>query len=801
MSSKHSLYRAIAMAIGSSAAGVSGHAFAQEAPAARLEEIVVTATKRAENLQDIPITVQALDKEALENLNIDSFADYAKQMPNVHFAGRGPGQNEVYIRGLSTGRGSLFQSGGIGAGPSVAFYVDEAPLTSAGRNIDLYVTDIERVEVLAGPQGTLYGASSQAGTIRFVTNKPDLRRLTGGGEVSLASTQGGEESWGVEGYINIPLIEDRLALRIAAYDVTHGGYIDNVRGTTSWAINRNIGTGPGQRVPAADVDFRVADNAARVADDINDDEYTGVRATARLAITDRWDLSVGYMTQKLQADGVFDYTPSVGDLKVQRFQEDSLEDEFDQFNWTLEGRLGVLDVIYTGSYLERDVLQHIDLTGDTERAGTYQLYYNCTYNELGQLAVCHEPDQRFRGVQDSTDTQHELRVSTDASKAVRFIGGAWYAKSKGGVSQEWAYHSPDLIPFAANAPYSVATHFDASTRDPEVAFFNDLAPTSEELSFFGELTYQFAAAWSATVGARQYDIDIVPRGSYNWVTAGTVDQDDGGYLDRYKPANENDVIKKFTLTYKPTDAALLFATYSEGFRRGGFNRGGEVFDITTGQLAFPASYHSDTVDNYELGWKTTWLDDTLRFNASVYYIEWADMQIDLFDPSRFGNLLFTANVGEAEVKGIEGDVTWLATSALNLSAAFSFNDTELTDRPAASTNLMPVGSDLPLAPKFQGNINARYEFILAGLDAYAQIGVQYRGSTYTTLEVINKEDLDAYTLGDVSGGVKVNDWNVKLLVSNVTNERTELFKSSQDGPARTLTSRPRTVGLKLSRSF
>jgi len=800
MNSRRQLYRAIAIAIGSGAASVSGQARADEA-LLRLEEVVITATKREENLQNVPITVQALDAGTLERLDINTFDDYAKQLPSVHFAGRGPGQNEVYIRGLSTGRGSLFQSGGIGAGPSVAFYVDEAPLTAAGRNIDLYVTDMERLEVLPGPQGTLYGASSQAGTIRFITNKPDLEQWRGGGEVSLASTQDGAESWGVEGFINMPLIPNRLALRIAAYDVSNGGYIDNVHGTTSWAVNRNIGNGAGQVRPAANVVFRTADNAALVDKDINDDEYKGVRASAKLAIADGWDVTLGYMTQKLEADGVFDYSPELGDLKVQRYQPDSLKDEFDQYNWTLNGRLGMLDLIYTGSYLKRDVLQNIDLVSQTETAATYQLYYNCTYNALGQLAVCHQPDQRFRGIQHSTDLQHELRVSTDPQRTVSALGGVWYAKSHGGVSQEWAYHSPDLIPFAPNAPYSTATHFDPRTRDPEVAFFNDLVPKSEELSFFGEVTYRFTDQWSATLGARHYDIDIVPKGSYNWVTGGTVDHDDGGYLDKYKPAKEKDTIKKLTLTYKPSDTALLFATYSEGFRRGGFNRGGEVFDITTKQLAFPASYHSDTVDNYEFGWKTTFLDQTLRFNASVYYIEWSDMQIDLYDPARFGNLLFTANVGEAEVKGIEGDVSWLATSALSFQLAFSYNDTELTDRPAASDNLEPVGSELPLAPKFQGNVNARYDFVVAGLDAYAQLGVQYRDSTYTTLEVINAQDLDAYTIGDFSCGVKINDWNVKLLVSNLTNERTELFKSSQDGPVRTVTTRPRTVGLRLSHYF
>lgn len=800
---KSKLNQAIAIAIASSVASVSGNVRAQDAQAGtKLEEIIVTASKRSENLQDVPLTVQALNAEALENLDINSFSDYVKQLPNVHFAGRGPGQNDVYIRGLATGRGSLFQSGGIGAGPTVAFYVDEAPLTSAGRNIDVYMTDMNRVEVLAGPQGTLYGASSQAGTIRLITNKPDPSSFAGGAEFTLSATEGGEESWGVEGFVNIPLMKDRLALRIAAYDISHGGYIDNVRGTTSWAINQNVGTGPGQAPPAAGAQFLVSDNANLVEDDFNDDEYIGGRVSAKLVINESWDLNLGYMTQKLEAEGVFDYTPSVGDLKVQRFQADSLEDEFDQFSLTVEGRMGWLDVIYAGSYLERDILQNIDLVAGTQGAGRYQVFYNCTYNAFGEITLCHAPDGRFRGVQDSDDTQHELRFSTDANKTLRFVGGVWYAESNGGVSQEWEYHSPDIKPFAPNAPHSEATHFNPNTRDQEVAFFNDLSMASDELSFFGEMTYAFTDKWSAIVGLRHYDIDITPRGSFNFVTAGTVDNDSGGALDGFDPTNESDLIKKLTLSYAPSDDALFYATYSEGFRRGGFNRGGEVFFRGTGVLAFPAAFTSDTVENYELGWKATWLDSRLRFNGAAYFIDWSDIQIDIFDTTTYeGILLFTANVGEAEVKGIEADMAFLATDALTLSAAISLNETELTSRPSGAVNLLPAGSDLPLTPTFQGNANARYDFRMAGMDAFAQLGVQHRGSTFTTLAINGNQQLDSYSLADASFGVKVSGWNVRLLVTNLTNERTELFKSIQDGPARTVTSVPRTISLKLSRDF
>jgi iron complex outermembrane recepter protein len=780
------------------AGAISGVVSAEEG--LRLEEIVVTATKRAASMQDVPVAIQALNGETLGNQDINNFSDYVKQLPNVTFAGRGPGQNDVYIRGISTSKGSLFQAGGIGAGPTVAFYIDEAPLTASGRNLDVYITDMERLEVLAGPQGTLYGASSQAGTIRMITNKPDRSEFEANIELTLSDTQNGEASWGVEGAVNIPIIEDRLAVRIAAYDVNYGGYIDNVPGTISFAqgtqqvVRNGVANG---------AEFRVADNADQVEDDFNDSGYTGARISASLAINDDWDLLVGYMTQELEADGVFDYSPDVGDLEVQRFSPDRLEDEFEQFNWTLEGRMAGLDIIYTGSYLERDVEQRIDYVGYTLE-GAFQPYYNCTYNNDGSaVALCAAPSQRYRGIAHSENSQHELRFSTDPDVALRFVGGVYYDESEGGVSQNWLYHSPEIdgLDFAPNAPHSEANkYFDPNTRDPEVAFFNDLVPESEQLAFFGELTYDFSDVWSATVGLRYYDIDLDVNGSFNFVSAGAVDGDGGGTLNDVGPENESDTIGKFTLNYTPNDEVLLYATYSEGFRRGGFNRGGDVIHRTTGELLYPGFFGSDTIDNYELGWKTTFMDGRLRFNGAAYYIDWTELQIDIFDQS-ISRLLFTANAGEAEIKGIEGDVSFLASESVTLSGAFSINDTELTNRPNGADNLVPVGSDLALTPTFQGNISARYDFDLAGWEAYAQLAVQYRGDVHTSVVVDADHDLDSYALADASVGVDLDDWRVKVFINNLTDKRAELFISDQDDISRTVTNRPRTLSLKVSYDF
>ncbi len=813
MYKKSRLSQAITFALASGALVTTGNTLAQDAGARLLEEVIVTATKRAENMQDIPVAVQALSEESLNDLGIENFTDYVKQLPNVSFAGRGPGQNDVYIRGISTSKGSLFQAGGIGAGPTVAMYIDEAPITAAGRNLDVFVTDMARLEVLPGPQGTLYGASSQAGTIRMITNKPDASGFDAGFDLSASTIDGGEESYGVEGFINIPIVADKAAIRVSVYSVELGGFIDNVQGNISFEESSRI-------INKDDTDiYGVADNSGRVEDDFNDSNYTGARISANFAINDDWDVTVGVITQDLEADGVFDYSPDVGDLQVQRFSPDRLDDDFDQFNWTVNGRLGALDVIYTGSYLERDVEQFIDYVGYT-LGGGFQPWYNCTYNSANfstlefDIVECAAPSQRYHGISHSENDQHELRFSGEFGDSVQFVAGAYYDKSDGGVSQNWLYHSPDStlagngagggpgIAFNPNAPHTQANaFFDPSTRDPEVAFFNDLVPKSDQLAFFGELTYAINDQWSVTGGLRYYDIDIAVDGSFNFASSGNAgDRDGGGTLNALEPENESDTIGKFTVTYTPTDDLLLYGTFSEGFRRGGFNRAGDVLDRNSGEFLFPGFYHSDTIDNYEFGWKSTLLDGRMRFNGSVYFIDWSDVQIDIFDQS-ISRLLFTANAGKAEVFGIEGDFTFLATDKLMLSGAFSFNDTELTERPAGANNLLPAGSDLALTPDFQGNLNARYDFDLGGKPSYAMLGVQHRGSTHTSVVVNADFPLESYTMADFSVGMNLDQWDVKLFVNNLTDKRAQLFISDQDDIARTVVSRPRTFGFKVSYNY
>ena len=358
MFQKKIINRAVVSVISAGALGAT----AAMTQAQMLEEVVVTATKKSESMQDVAISVQAMTGQSLREQNVTSFEDYVMHLPSVNRGGRGPGQNEIYIRGAAVDAINITVAESQGSAPNVAMYLDEQPITAGGRNLDVYVSDMERIEVLPGPQGTLYGASSQAGTVRLITNKPVVGEFQARLGAEYSQTAKGEDSNKVEAMINIPLIDNKLAVRGAFYSDNRGGYIDNVEGTfqadnavniafpgdsvfypegTVFANGTTVGAG-GVNIPVVK---QVASNSDNVEDDFNDVSYAGVRLGVKYFINDDWSALGQFTSQTLKTDGVFDYDPEKGDLNVSRFSEDSLEDSFDQAAWTIEGRLGELDVI------------------------------------------------------------------------------------------------------------------------------------------------------------------------------------------------------------------------------------------------------------------------------------------------------------------------------------------------------------------------------------------------------------------------------------------------------------------------
>jgi outer membrane receptor protein involved in Fe transport len=785
MFQKKTLSHAISALTVSAIAATSAHA--------QLEEVVVTATKRTESAQDIPITIQALGEDTLEDLGIGNFKDYIKNLAGVTSGGRGPGRNEIFIRGVSTGKGGLKIAGAVGLEPTVALYLDEAPISMGGRNIDPYMTDMNRVEVLPGPQGTLYGASSQAGTVRLITNKPEFNEFSAGFDGAISETTGADGSNAMEAFANIPLIDDTLAARIALYNVKEGGYINNIRST--WQIPLS-NPGFGGTVPDSRA---VTRNDNLVEDNFNDATYQGYRIGLRWAANENWDVLLQHTSQTIETEGVWDYDPELGDLNSRSFQPDYADDEFDLTTWTATGRVGSLDVIYTGSYLDRLVEGISDYSGYAQ-AGPFIPYYICTYPgyaECGEAAFF--LDQYYN----TERTTHEFRVSTDADARLRALVGVFADDTENVERGDWNYPATVGVGFVPNAPIAGATSSNPNTRPPGVAFFNDFTRTKKELSFFGEVYYDLTDDITATVGARRYDIEIGLKGSSNFANRdyGFGDFDWGRNIDEIlkdsSPADLSDTIFKFNLQWNISDTAMVYGTWSEGYRPGGFNRNGGSSANPEGPFV-PDFYESDEVTNLEFGWKTSLLDDTLRFNGAVYRIEWEAMQIGVLDFD-ISNLVFIDNVSDAEITGVEIDSVWLASENLTLFANVSFNDSELTKVPDNIVGLRQPGSSLALAPELQYVLRARYDWeVSGGANMFAQVVHQYTDDQISAIVAGADFEMDSYRTWDASLGYERDNWTVTLFGENLTDELADLFISNEDDIIKTTPNRPRTIGLRLS---
>mgnify|MGYP005844204379 CR=1 FL=1 len=764
-----------------------------------IEEVTVTASRRTESMQDVPIAIQALTSETLDQLGIGDFEDYVGELPGVTLAGQGPGRNEVFIRGVSAGRGAVRISG-LGQEPNVAIYLDDAPVTTGGRNVDIYATDLDRIEVLKGPQGTLFGASSQTGTVRMITNKPVLNEVEGGGKFSTALTRSGDPSDSVEGHINIPVIQDRLALRFAGYNVTKGGYIDNVSGTKQIPL-----TNPTLEAAGAVPETRQEITNQNVAEeDFNQTTIRGLRSSLYYEVNPDWNVLLQHTNQTQETDGIFEIQPELSEsgphskFSTQTFSPDRGDDDLDHTSWTVNGRIDRLDeleVVYTGSYMDREFEGTQDYSGYAN-TGPFIPYYICTpgYDE------CFSPQlfvDQFFGVERQI---HEFRLATNAANPWRIIAGVYYEDTETTERGDFTY--PGSIPagFARNQPVPGATSSNPNLRGPGVTFFNDFIRDREEVSFFGEFSYDILPNLTATFGAREYSIEIALAGNSSFGsraennTSGiNVDE----VLEGRSPTSLSDTIFKGNLDWDVTPQIKLFATFSEGFRAGGFNRNG----TGTTNEDIPFFFESDTVTNHEIGWKTQFLDGSLQFNGAAFFIDYEDIQTQVLDFS-ISNVSFLDNVADAEIYGAEFDLSWFPTNEISTYLTVSYNETELTSVPETVVNLAPVGSELPLAPELQLNWRGRYDTqITDTLNGFAQVSVKYTDESFSDLVAEKRFLMDSYTQVDLSAGVSRDNWKAKLYVDNVDNTFGTVFETNEDDIFRQRPIRPRTIGVEFAYDF
>jgi len=853
------------------------------------DEIIVTATKRAETLSDIPIAVSALNSDTLDELDVNIFTDYLVQLPGVSSGGSGPGQSTIYIRGVASTTPTLSIAGVAGLAPNVAFYLDEQPLAQPGRNLDVYAADLERVEVLSGPQGTLFGASSQAGTVRMITNKPKIGVEEASFKAGTSFTKGGEMNFNAEAVYNAPVAEN-LALRAVIYYDHKGGFIDNEPGQITLresARFRPAGTVRSNGVPVASfrggftssaadiaaldsgaVTFIPADNSNIAKDNFNDTDYFGFRIGANWELNEDWSLMVGYAHQELDSDGVFYYDPEVGKNKINRYEDEYLHDDYDNLSWTLEGRIAGLEALYTGAFTERDTEQRIDYT-DYMFVGQYLPYYICegsvTYSSFytgSPAGTCYAPNSAVPSISRTQVQTHEVRFNTPADRRMRATVGGFYSDLTLKERNDFQYFGGDNpgVAFGATAIPNFAQsrgrpNFVTPGAFPESTVFrNDIRRTDEQLGVFGEGTFDISDSFSLTVGARWYDIAVDLEGSANatFCNSGGTDENafgtnisdlydgDGRYkfigscnqalhktytltdtiagmqadglslaqatqtfnaLRAPDKAETTGAIFKVTGTYTPNSDMLLYGTYSQGFRPGLLNRPGGAFQASTG-FTVPFELDTDDVDNFEFGWKTTLMDNQLRFNGSAFFIDITNLQTTIFDTS-IVNLFFSDNAADAEVKGVEGDFTYAPRSmeGLTLAGAFSVLDSKITNV-ITPTGDVVKGDELAFAPSFQGNLRARYEWGMSGGNTmHVMPSVVYSSASNSDILRQNTDRVKGYTMFGLTTGISGDNWTAEVFANNLLDGSGELSRFYGNDRERITPVTPRTIGARISYDF
>ena len=781
-------------------------AHAQQATS--LEEIIVTAQKRTENLQQVPVSIQALGTEKLEELNVADFDDYVKFLPSVSYQTFGPGFALVYMRGVASG-GDGNHSGPL---PSVGVYLDEQPITTITGALDLHMYDVARVEALAGPQGTLYGASSQAGTIRIITNKPDPSGFSASYGVEANTIAGGDMGYLGEGYVNVP-IGEKAAIRLVGWARKDGGYIDNIAYQRTWPACADSGL-----VPVEDC---TTDSARLAKKDFNEVDTFGARAALRIDLNDNWTVTPTIMGQNMEADGVYGYDQTLGKFKTAHVYPDFTKDKWWQAALTVEGRIANLDVVYAGAYLDRNIESELDYSDYSyfyDVYGSYSLYITDANGNptIGQYIWA---DDGFKKV------SHELRISTPSDRRLRGVLGLFWQKQTHDILQR--YLVDDL-----NPDYWV-TGWD------ETIWLTQQQRVDRDEAVFGELSFDITDKLTATGGIRFYSFDntlegFFGYGDWGWSSTGEAQCDALGLTETYRGApckyldkrtKDSDSIGKLNLTYRFSDDHMVYATWSEGFRPGGINRRGTL-----------PPYAADTLTNYELGWKTTWADGRLRFNGALFQESWDDFQFALLGQN---GLTEIKNAAQAEILGVEMDVAWAVTDNFQVSGGVAWIDSELTkpycgfvdpdtQKPVAqdpcpdfydrdddpTTDFVDPearkGTRLPVTPEWKANLTLRQEFQLGSWDSYWRASLIYKGDSRADLRDFENSilgDQPGYEVVDFSAGVSRDSYSIELFVNNVFDEDGMLYRYVQCAEAvcgaqpYVVTTPPRTIAVKFSQKF
>ncbi|PCI54620.1 MAG: hypothetical protein COB36_09695 [Alphaproteobacteria bacterium] len=696
---------------------------------AYFEEILVTSAKRLQNLQKVPQSIQAMSEMRLEKFGADDFRGYSRVIPSLSFLDRGPGQQKMVIRGI-TASTSVTAGDEPGNRATVGIYIDEVPVAFNGYNPDLKLFDVERVEVIRGPQGTLYGAGSMSGTIRILTRNPETDRMAAKVSGQLSTTEQGGINIHLNGMINLPLVADKLAVRLTAYDRTISGYIDNVLLNT---------------------------------ENVNDEKTTGGRLGLKLKATEKLTVSAKFLHQitKLGGSSSSNINQGVGILEQVRAVEEPYEDKFSIYSASATYSFEAVELFTTFSLFDRRIIDTNDFT---------HFLAQHDYNPVPFYA---------RNTSDIKNYSFETRLLSKQRENYEWIIG--YFQS----NQDLSYQQ--FVP---------AYGFDNANGDiseaygrRDILFESELTFDERQRAIFLEGSYDLTSNLRATLGLRYFDYKQIFTIWSNGFFA-------GGYSQYQSSLSEDGLNPKFHLSYQISENSLLYTQAVRGFRLGGANDFIPM-DLCGPDLAAlgltegPKGYHSDHIWNYEIGSKNSFLNKKMLVNASIFYINWSDIQSTRRLECGFG---FTENAGGAISRGFELETSFIPLDSLEIIISGSYTDAEFSED--VFNISAHKGDDVPGVPKLSYNISLDYSFDLSDdLEGSLFVAYQHVGAIYRRAQKRPLEKSSAYDMGLVRFTIRAKNWEMSLFVDNVWDQRARLFVERNFEYNTPIINRPRTWGL------
>ncbi len=798
-----------------------------------LEEITVTATKRgAMNLQDVPISMTVFTSENIQAQGFKQLDDYFGQIPSLTFGRLEPGGTNVIMRGCAIS-GFAF-----GDNPTTGVYLDEQPITNAGFNPDPRLIDIERVEALAGPQGTTFGDASMCGTLRIITNKPVMGESSSWIDVTGSAATDGGLGYDFSTMLNVPLAEN-VAMRLVGFSAHDPGYVDNI-----------FGLSPGGTFDNADV----------VDKDVNGLDVYGARAAVRWQPTDTWNIDFQGMFQSTSQNGIGDTDTNAlfyedrdfGDWQQLRFSDETFKDDWYQLALTVEKDLGWGIWTATGSYFHRNSDTRLDVT--TYLQGFQQLhdYIAAQYPEYTINVYDWGGDpkaaSRSGGVDKRTTFETRFATSEELSSRWSLLAGFFYNKYKSPPSSyvsnvkgqgenctELYAAAPGCTGAFTYLSYLHYAYFGTFSKPSDNWWTGIYENSLTSTAAFGEFTYNVTENFHITVGGRWYKFDtdrrltqgtlMDPSGTDlnpNCASQEVIDawQIDGISQEGYAlcfaqfsgKSSESGFVPKFNATWDITDDTMVYATYSEGFRHGGANGGRRGSVFATGGLY--DSYTSDQLINYEVGTKNSLLDGRMTADVTFYRMDWKDIQIQAEDPDPllFGTGII--NFPKARINGIEGNFSFLPVESLTLTATLGYNDAKMAEEARLWPDtddevVIPKDTRLPLMPKWKFSFSPRWDFdgTIWNAQPWVMATWTYNGDSLNSLGVqstIGQAGIatsPAYNVVDLRFGLEGENWSAQIFADNLFNEYAQMFYSTRQTQPRLTVLPPRIIGIQYRKDF